>query len=232
MDFTDRVVLVTGASGNLGRAVAQAYARAGASLVLVGRDLDHLRRAFGDLGNGPAPVLVAADLTQEDATRRMAHEALERCGRIDVLAHLAGGFRGGTPVHDTPQETWDLLLDLNLRTVVNAARAVVPHMLEHGRGVLVYVAARAGLEGTAGLGAYSATKSAAIRLVESMAAELKDKGVRVNCVLPGVVDSPANRAADRGADTRGWVTPEALADLIVFLSSDAARAVSGAAIPT
>lgn len=231
-DFTDHVVIVTGAAGNLGAAVAHAFRAAKARLVLVDRDPDRLPRLFPNLAGLPGHYLAApVDLTDEAAVKAMVNETLSRFGRIDVLVNVAGGYRGGTPVHETPLATWDLLLSLNARTAYIASSAVIPAMLRQGSGKIVNVAARAALQGAAKLGAYSASKSAVIRLTEAMAAELKNDGINVNCVLPGTIDTPDNRAAMPKADPSRWVRPEALADVILFLASDAARAVHGAAIP-
>jgi NAD(P)-dependent dehydrogenase (short-subunit alcohol dehydrogenase family) len=161
----------------------------------------------------------------------MVEGALRRFGRIDVLVNAAGGYRAGTPVHDTPLETWEFLLSLNARTAFITSSAVVPAMLEQGSGKIVNVAARAALKGGAKSAAYSASKSAVLRLTESLSAELKGSGINANCVLPGTIDTPQNREAMPNADTSRWVAPEALADVILFLASDAARAVHGAAVP-
>jgi len=231
-DLTDRVVIVTGAAGNLGTAVARAFRAAGARLVLVDRDPDRLTRLFPDLAGSPGHYLAASvDLTDEAAVEAMVDETLNRYGRIDVLVNVAGGYRGGTLVHETPLATWDLLLSLNARTVYIASSAVIPAMLRQGSGKIVNVAARAALQGAAKQGAYSASKSAVMRLTEAMAAELKKDSINVNCVMPSTIDTPENRAAMPKADTSRWVQPEALADVILFLASDAARAVHGAAIP-
>lgn len=231
-DLTNRVVIVTGAAGNLGTAVAKVFEAAGAKLVVVDRDPDRLSRLFPDLVGSPDHYLAApVDLTDQTAVKAMVDEILSRFGRIDVLVNVAGGYRGGTPVHETPLATWDFLLNLNARTVYIASSAVIPAMLRQGSGKIVNVAARAALQGAAKLGAYSASKSAVIRLTEAMAAELKNDGINVNCVMPGTIDTPDNRAAMPKADTGRWVQPEALADVILFLASDAARAVHGAAIP-
>jgi NAD(P)-dependent dehydrogenase (short-subunit alcohol dehydrogenase family) len=231
-DFSNRVVIVTGAAGNLGGAVARAFQAAGAKLVLVDRAADRLPRLFPDLVDSPNHFLATSvDLTNADAVETMVDETAKRFGRVDVLVNTAGGFRAGTPVHETPLETWDFMLNLNARTLFIASRAVIPHMLQQGSGSIVNVAARAALKGGAKMAAYSVSKSAVVRLTESMAAELKKDGINVNCVLPGTIDTPQNRQAMPNADHSRWVKPEAIADAILFLASDAARVVQGAAIP-
>jgi NAD(P)-dependent dehydrogenase (short-subunit alcohol dehydrogenase family) len=231
-DFSDLVVIVTGAAGNLGSAVARAFQAAGAKLVLVDRAADRLPRLFPDLVDSPNHFLAAPiDLTSADAVETMVDETVKRFGRIDVLVNTAGGYRAGTPVHEMPLEAWDSMLNLNARTVFFASRAVIPHMLRQGSGRIVNVAARAALKGGAQMAAYSVSKSAVVRLTESMAAELKKEGINVNCVLPGTIDTPQNRQAMPNADHSRWVKPEVIADVILFLASDASRAVHGAAIP-
>ena len=223
--FEGRACLITGAAGNLGRAVARAFASAGASLILMDLDDKALRSAYGC--EDERKLLVRADLLDAASVA----QALAASARIDVLCNIAGGFRMGPPVHETPEEIWDLMLDLNAKSVINTARAIVPRMLAAGYGKIVNIAAVAGLAGRANMGAYSASKSAVIRLTESMSAELRDKGINVNCILPSIIDTPQNRADMPGADPRRWVAPEALAEVILFLASDRARAIHGAAIP-
>ncbi len=231
-DFSNRVVMVTGAAGNLGGAVARAFQVAGAKLVLVDRAADRLPSLFPDLVDSPNHLLATSvDLTNADAVETVVDETVKRFGRVDVLVNTAGGYRGGMAVHETPFETWDFMLNLNARTVFIASRAVIPHMLQQESGRIVNVAARAALQGGAKMAAYSVSKSAVVRLTESMAAELKRDGINVNCVLPGTIDTPQNRQAMPNADYSRWVKPEAIADVILFLASDAARAVQGAAIP-
>jgi NAD(P)-dependent dehydrogenase (short-subunit alcohol dehydrogenase family) len=224
MPFTDRTVVITGASGNLGRAVAKAFAELGAKLAL----LDVKR---GDLQDGQNRVFVDANLLDPESVASAVGKALEHFGRIDVLCNIAGGFRMGSPVHETKDADWDFLLGVNARSVLNTARAAVPAMLKAGGGKIVNIGAFAAQRGAANMGAYIASKSAVIRLTESMAAELREKNVNVNCVLPTIIDTPENRAAMPNADPRKWVAPQDLAAVIVFLSSDAARAIHGAAIP-
>ena len=225
MNFRGKTCLITGAAGNLGRAVAGAFASEGASLILMDHHEDNLRAAYGSEGDGKRFAL--ADLRDAQSVAR----ALPARTPIDILCNIAGGFRMGQPVHETPEDTWELMLGLNAKSVINSARAVVPGMLAAGRGKIVNVAALAGLSGKANMGAYSASKSAVIRLTESMSAELRDKGINVNCILPSTIDTPQNRKDMPKADPRHWVAPEALADVALFLASDAARAVHGAAIP-
>ncbi|HXF44571.1 MAG TPA: SDR family NAD(P)-dependent oxidoreductase, partial [Burkholderiaceae bacterium] len=227
MEFADRTVVVTGAAGNLGRAVAAAFAARGANLALIDRSEDLLRKVYP--GDESRRLLVAADLLDAAQTQAAIARAAQRFGRIDVLANIAGGFRMGEAVHETTDATWNFLLDINMRTLLNTVRAVVPQMLAAGGGKIVNVGAASALKGAALMGAYVAAKSAVIRLTETMALELRERNVNVNCVLPTIIDTPENRAAMPDADPKRWVAPEALADVIVFLASDAARAVHGAA---
>lgn len=231
-DFSDRVALVTGATGNLGGAVARAFYEAGASLVLVDRSTERLAAAYpAEQFSALRVHFASADLTDEASVTALVAGALDRFGRIDILANTVGGYRAGALVHETPLETWEFMLTLNARTAFLISKAVIPAMLAQGGGKIVHVAARGGVSGSAKHSAYAASKSAVIRLVETLAAELRHDGINVNCVLPGTIDTPQNRAAMPGADHSRWVTPEAIAEVMLFLASEAARAVNGAAIP-
>jgi NAD(P)-dependent dehydrogenase (short-subunit alcohol dehydrogenase family) len=229
MNFKDRVVLVTGAAGNLGRAVAAAFADGGARLVLFDMRREHLETSFGaETGRlSFAPV----NLLNREAVEAAVAAARERFGRIDALANLAGGFRMGPPVHATPEADWNFLFDINVRTLFNMVSSVVPRMLEGGGGKIVNVGAFAAQRGVAQMGGYVAAKSVVIRLTETMAAELRDKNINVNCVLPTTLDTPENRAAMPAADPKRWVATADLAQVIAFLCSDGARAMHGAAVP-
>jgi NAD(P)-dependent dehydrogenase (short-subunit alcohol dehydrogenase family) len=217
-------VMLTGAAGNLGRAVASAFAEAGANLVL----LDVKRGALQD---SDKQLFIATDLLDAASVQAAVDKALQRFKRVDVLCNIAGGFRMGSPVHETSDKDWNFLFDLNARTVLNMSRAVVPVMLKAGGGKIVNIGAYAAQKGVAQMGAYVASKSAVIRLTETMAAELREKNVNVNCVLPTIIDTPENRAAMPDVDPKRWVAPQDLARVIVFLASDAARAIHGAALP-
>jgi NAD(P)-dependent dehydrogenase (short-subunit alcohol dehydrogenase family) len=231
-DFTGRVALVTGAGGNLGRAVAEAFRVSGAKTVLVDREAQRLRQIFPKLQGSSDHLLAGGtDLMAPGELDGVVAQAVEVFGRLDILVHTVGGFRAGQSLHQTPMETWDMLLDLNLRTSLVAARAVIPTMLAQGHGKIITIAARAALVGMANMAAYAASKAAVLRLTESLAAEVKHAGINVNCVLPGTLDTQQNRQERPDADFSKWVTPEAVACVILFLASDAARAVHGAAVP-
>lgn len=231
-DFSDRVVLVSGAAGRLGSAVAHAFLAAGATVALADRTADRLPSLFPEIAASPRHLLSGGvDLTDPVSVQSWVDTAVARFGRIDVLANTVGGYRAGTPTHETALETWDFMFNLNARSAFVVSRAVAPVMLQQGAGRIVHTAARAALAGTAKHSAYNASKSAVVRLVESMAAEYKHHGVTVNCVLPGTIDTPENRQAMPNADFTTWVPPEAIADVVLFLASDAAWAITGAAVP-
>ena len=229
MEFDGRSVMVTGATGNLGRAVADAFAAGGARLALIARDPAKLDALYGPADE--TRLHLRADLADGAALTQAAADAVARFGAIDALAHVAGGFAMGDPVHETADDVWERMMDMNARATLNIARAVVPHMLAAGRGAIVTVGAVPALKAPARMGAYAASKAAVIRLTEAMSDELRAKGVNVNCVLPSIIDTPENRAAMPDADPAKWVAPADLAAVIRFLASDAARAVHGAAIP-
>lgn len=232
LTFADRVVVVTGAAGNLGRAVALAFQSAGANLVLVDRAPERLQRLFPDIAASPDHLLATSvDMTDPASVERMVRNALERFGRVDVLANTVGGYRAGVPTHETSLEDWDFMLTLNARTAFLVSRAVIPPMLEQGSGKIIHVSSRAAQRGSANSTAYSVSKSAVVRLTESVAAEVKKAGINVNCVMPGTIDTPQNRESMPSAKHDRWVQPEAIADVILFLASDAARAIHGATIP-
>ena len=221
MNFEGKTVMITGAAGNLGRAVAKGFSELGAILVL----LDTKSR--GD----EKGLFIATELLDQKSVDAAAAKAIERFGRIDVLTNIAGGFRMGSPLHETSDEDWNFLFDTNVRTVLHTARAVVPRMLAAGGGKIINIGAFAAQKGAAQMAAYTASKSAVIRLTEAMAAELRGQGINVNCVLPTVIDTPQNRAAMPKADPDRWVAPQNLARIIAFLASDDARDVHGAAVP-
>jgi len=228
----DKVIIITGASGNLGRAVATRVQAQGARMVLVERSDDHLKAAFGALKDSSQHWLAGGvDMTDPRAVDAMAAEAHKRLGRIDGLVNTVGGFRGGKPVHEADLAEWDFMYDINVRTALHACRAVIPYMLQAQSGRIVNVASRNAFQGSPNYAAYSAAKTAVLRLTESLAGELKTRGINVNCIVPGTIDTPQNREAMPKADFSTWVPPEDLAHVVAFLLSDEARSVTGAAVP-
>jgi NAD(P)-dependent dehydrogenase (short-subunit alcohol dehydrogenase family) len=229
MSLQDKVVLITGARGNLGSAAARAFAAQGARLVLVDRnpgDCDALAAALsvpthcdaGDLG----------DVASVDGILTRASAAF---GGVDALVHTVGGFTAGTPVHEASLDVLEQMWALNVRPVFVTAGRVAAHMVARGKGGrIVIVLARAALKGQKGSAAYTASKAAAQRIMESMALELRDHAIHVNGVMPSIIDTPRNRQDMPNADFDKWVTPEQVADALVWLTSDGANGVHGASI--
>lgn len=230
--FADQVVVVTGGTGNLGGPVARAFAQVGAKVVVIDRDAEKQRKIFPDWVDSPDYWLAApVDVMQEAAGAEVVAKTVERFGRIDVLVNTVGGYRAGKPVHALDLETWDLMMNLNARSTLIMCKAVLPVLLSQGRGKIVNVAARGALAGSANHAAYAASKAAVVRLTESIAAEVREKGINANCILPATIDTPDNRAAMPKADTSKWVTPERIAEVILFLTSAAAVDLHGIALP-
>src|SRR6266850_1814369 len=228
----DKVAIITGAVGNLGTATARLFQQAGARTVLVDRSPDRVREAFKHIANSKDHLLAGGvDLTSVESIGKLVQQTLARFGRVDALVNTVGGYRGGKPVHEADLADWDFLFNVNVRTTLLCCRAVIPQMLRQSRGTIINVASRDGLAGSAGYAAYSASKSAVLRLTESLAAELKVSNINVNCIMPGTIDTPQNRAAVPNGDFSRWVEPAAIADVIAFLASDASRAINGAALP-
>jgi NAD(P)-dependent dehydrogenase (short-subunit alcohol dehydrogenase family) len=229
--FDGKTVLVAGGTGALGRAVSLAFLEEGAGVTVTYRnaaEYDVLVAAAGERRDRLRGLV--ADVTDEAGVRELIGTVAGR-GRLDVLVNAVGGYAGGPKLWESDAGILERMLSLNLRSGFVLARAAVPVMLGQGSGAIVNVAARAALVQAAGTSAYAASKAAALALMNSLAAELKGTGVRVNSILPSIIDSEANRRAMPKADHSRWPTPEELARVILFLSSEDARLISGAAIP-
>ncbi len=220
MELKGKVVVITGALGALGRGVCEAAVAAGATVLAVDR-------INGEPAEG-AHAWPALDLGDAQATAQALRAIAERHGRVDALVNIAGGFRWET-LGEGAIDTWDQLYQINLRTAVNACRAALPHLPAGGR--IVNVGAAGAVKAGLGMGAYAASKAGVAKLTEALAEELKDKGITVNAVLPSIIDTPANRADMPDADASRWVTPQALAGVILFLLDARSAAVTGALIP-
>jgi NAD(P)-dependent dehydrogenase (short-subunit alcohol dehydrogenase family) len=232
MRFEGQVVLVAGGTGALGQAVARAFLAEGARVAVTGRQVKEVEALLDEAGaTGGRLRGLVGDPTNPATAAQFAAELAAAEGRIDALVNTVGGWAGGQPLWEADIGVYPKMLAANLTAGWALARAVVPHMLRAGRGAIVEVVSRAALVPSPGAAAYAASKAGALALFAALAEELKDRGVRVNSILPGVIDTAANRAAMPGADQARWPTPEELAKVILFLCSDDARAVVGAAIP-
>lgn len=221
----DKVVLITGANGGLGRHVTQAFLDAGAAVVGVSRN------ARGSDFDHPSFRAHAGDLSTEEGAKSAAEFAVAQFGRLDVVTHLAGGFDGGKPVAETGDAAFQAMFDVNVKTSVHIFRAAIPHLRRAGHGRVIAIGSRFAQEPAPNVAAYAASKAALIALVRSVAVENRDAGVTANILLPGTIDTPANRRFQPHADYSKWVQPARLASLILWLADDSAQDVTGSAIP-
>ena len=227
--FSDTVVVVTGAAGALGKAVFEHFSGLGARVAALDYSEELLAAAFPEQ---VAPhSYQTVDLTKRESCKLALEETISSFGRVDVLCNVAGGFLMGESVHETSDETWDFLMNLNARSIVNTSGVIVPQMQRQGGGKIINIAARAATQGFAQMGVYTASKAAVMRLTEAMAFELREDNINVNCIMPGIIDTARNREDMPDADHSKWVPTAQLASVIGFLASDAAIAVHGAAIP-
>lgn len=229
--FSSKIALITGGTGGLGRAVTLAFLHEGASVIATYIKKDEADALHDAVGPNAHLELLPLDATDENACRALVDGIAARHGRIDILVNAIGGFAGGKALWETDSKTFQLMLTLNLHAGYNLARAAVPAMLRQKNGSIVNIASKAALDHAAGAAAYAASKSAALALFDSLAQDVKGKGLRVNSVLPSIIDTEANRKAMPDADFAKWPKPEEIAEVIMFLCSDAAKLVHGAAIP-
>jgi NAD(P)-dependent dehydrogenase (short-subunit alcohol dehydrogenase family) len=220
-------VVITGAAGALGYAVAQAFATDGAQLALIDRAAQAPQ--IPNVPGSQSFFIGAVDLADLAQARHAMDSIAARLGGIDVLVNVAGGFRWET-IGECKLETWDFMYTINLKTALCASQAALPH-LSGTRGRIINVGAAGAAKAGKGMGAYAASKAGVAKLTEALAEELKDKGINVNAVLPSILDTAPNRADMPDADFSRWVAPAALADVVVFLASNGARAITGASIP-
>lgn len=232
ISFSGEVVLVAGGTGGLGRSVSLAFLREGAHVVVTYRK----EKEFASLNDAAASDASAleghlVDVTDETATACFISGVLSRHGKLDAVVNTIGGYAGGIKLWDLESKVLDTMLNLNLRSGFTLAHAVLPTMLKQGHGSIVNVAAKAAVDHGAGAAAYAASKAAAVALFDSLAEDTRGTGVRVNSILPSIIDTPANRNAMPGSDFAVWPKPEDIAQVILFLSSDMAASIHGASIP-
>lgn len=223
--LTDKIAVVTGANGGLGVHVTRAFLDAGATVVGISPDIraEDFNHAYF--------VAMPAEIRTLDSARRVVEEAVGRFRRIDFLAHLVGGFAGGQSVAETDDATFQRMLEMNLLSTFHMLRAVLPTMRRQGAGRIVAIGSRAAEDPGPGVGAYSASKAAVVSLVRTVARENKDAGITANVLLPGTMDTPANRKAMPKEDFSKWVQPASVASLILWLCGEGGKDVNGAVIP-
>ena len=231
-DFKDQVIIITGAAGNLGNAVAKIFLKQNGTVC----GIDHRKGRMADLENYPTKggkfyPFDAVDVTKKVEMLAFMEKIHNQVGTADILINTVGGFSMGEKVHELSDLIWRRMMDLNVHSFLTTTSSIVPDMIEKNRGKVISIGAKSALHGGASTGAYSAAKGALLRLTESMSEELKQYNIQVNCVLPGTIDTPENRADMPNADFTKWVTPEQLAEVILFLSSPGSNGITGAAIP-
>jgi len=230
--FSGLTALVAGGTGGLGRAVSRAFLEAGGSVVVTYRKQDEfaaLKKDAGALASKLSGHTV--DVTDETQVREFVDQIIRDHGKLDVLVNTVGAFAGGTKLWEADSRVFDTMLALNLRSGFVLSKYVVPAMLKQKHGSIVNIASKAAVEHAAGAFAYVASKAAAVAMMDSLAEDLKGTGVRVNSVLPSIIDTEANRQAMPKADFAKWPKPEEIAKVVLFLCSEDAKVIHGAAIP-
>src|SRR5918996_1865231 len=228
-DFSGKVVLITGGTGALGRAVAQAFGTSNATTVvtyIVDEEMEDVKTKIKTITE-----LVKADITKEDQAKKLVSHVIETYDRIDVLINVVGGYLGGKTVSELDETEWDKMMNMNLKSAFLISKHVIPLMLSAKHGKIVHISSRTGLKSDGYDSAYSASKSGLIRLIESISEEVKEHNINVNCILPSTIDTEANRKAMPDLDFSKWVKAGDLANLVLFLCSDEAKVINGAAIP-
>ena len=221
----DKIVLVTGANGGLGTHVTKAFLETGATVIGSSRKI---QQSEFDAKNFTA---ISAELSSYDSAKRFMDEVLRRFGRLDVLVHTVGGFAGGASVAETDDATFERMVDVNLNSTFYILRAAIPVLRRSDSGRIIAIGSRAALEPGPGVGAYSASKAAMLSLIRTVALENQDAGLTANVILPGTIDTSANRAAMPKADFSKWVKPDNISSMVVWLAGDSAKEITGAALP-
>ena len=230
-DFSNKVVLITGGAGALGKTLTQRFISSGATTIATYLNDEKIEALTGQ--NTINVELIKADVTREEQVVKLISTIVERFGHIDILVNSVGGYLGGKSVTDLEEHEWDLMMNLNLKSAFLISKHVIPVMKSSGHGgKIVHISSKTGLKSEGHDSAYAASKSGLIRLVESISQETKELGINVNCILPSVIDTEANRRAMPKADFSRWVKTDDLINVVFFLCSQEAKVITGAAIPT
>jgi NAD(P)-dependent dehydrogenase (short-subunit alcohol dehydrogenase family) len=229
-DYTNKIVLLTGGTGALGRAITAAFIASDAKVVssyVIDREIEQLKKE-----SKAVVELIKTDVTKEEEVEKLVLSVISKYGRIDVLVNVVGGYLGGKSVSELDEKEWDLMMTMNLKSAFLISKHVIPQMVSSKYGKIMHVSSRTGLKSSGYDSAYAASKSGLIRLVESLSEEVKDSNINVNCIMPSTIDTEANRRAMPTADHSKWVKLQDLANVVLFLCSDEANVITGAAIPT
>jgi NAD(P)-dependent dehydrogenase (short-subunit alcohol dehydrogenase family) len=231
MRFSDKLALIAGGTGGLGQAVSLGFLQEGATVIVTYRKQEEFLALKNAAGQHVALFGHQADVTDESAVRLLTDKILAEHGHLDILVNAVGGYAGGLKLWEIEPRVFEMMLALNLRSGYVLSRAVVPPMLKQSRGSIVNIASKAAVDHAAGAAAYAASKAGALALMDSLAEDLRGTGVRVNSVLPSIIDTKANRNAMPNADFAKWPKPEEIATVVLFLCSNDARVIHGAWIP-
>lgn len=230
-DFSNKVVLITGGTGALGKSLTQRFVSSGATTIATYLNDEKIEALKGQ--NTINAELIKADVTREEQVVKLISTIVERFGHIDILVNSVGGYLGGKSVTDLEEHEWDLMMNLNLKSAFLISKHVIPVMKSSGRGgKIVHISSKTGLKSEGHDSAYAASKSGLIRLVESISQETMELGINVNCILPSVIDTEANRRAMPKADFSKWVKTDDLTNVVFFLCSEDSKVITGAAVPT
>jgi NAD(P)-dependent dehydrogenase (short-subunit alcohol dehydrogenase family) len=221
----NRIILVTGANGSLGTSVTKRFLAASDTVIGASR-----RIRQSDF-SGSSFAAIPADFTKFESVRELTASIIKQFHRIDVVVNVVGGFAGGHPIHETDDRTWMQMQDLNLTAAFNVSRAVLPHMRKAGAGRFIAIGSKTAEQAVANLGAYVVFKAALVTLVKTIALENSGSGITANVVLPGTMDTPANRAAMPKADPKNWIQPPDVANTVFWLAGDEAAHINGAEVP-
>lgn len=227
-----KTIIVTGASGSLGSAVIQKLISKDYNIVLVARKIKKLQELAESLqAERDFLLILAGDVTSDTSVHEIVEKTVEKFQRVDILIQIAGTYKGGKPIYQTDLKVWDDLFNLNAKSLFILTREIVPIMITQGSGLIITVSSKNALEIAPTSGIYAASKNVTLKLSQTLAKELIDKNIRVNCILPSIIDSAPNRESMPKSDFTKWVKPESIADVIEFLLSNEASAITGAAIP-
>lgn len=229
-DFSNKIVLVTGGTGALGSSITKAFAESNATVI--SSYISDREKGQAQKENKSTVQLVKVNITKEEEVLKLVSSIIDQYSRIDILVNVVGAYIGGKSVHELDEEEWDLMMNLNLKSAFLISKHVIRQMLSSKYGKIIHVSSKNGLHSEGYDSAYSASKSGLIRLVESLSKETKESNINVNCIMPSTIDTQANRKAMPNEDFNKWVKPENLANVVLFLSSEESKTITGAAIPT